>query len=196
MKLNRQTWILAAILSGVFLLGFLSGVTSSRPLKKIFPLRSTAENPIPEEFVQSFSSRMTQHLNLTEDQKGPVDEIIREMSQQFRTAQRAFIPQMTRILTEHLDKILPLLDEEQKATLERRREGIVNRSPLGRVGQPPFPGGGPPNGRGRPEWGNGPPPGGRPPRGSGPPPWVQEGRQQPGGLPPSETNRPQRPAME
>ncbi|MDA7645627.1 hypothetical protein N8642_04630 [bacterium] len=196
MKLNRQTWILAAILSGVFLLGFLSGVTSSRPLKKIFPLRSTAENPIPEEFVQSFSSRMTQHLNLTEDQKGPVDEIIREMSQQFRTAQRAFIPQMTRILTEHLDKILPLLDEEQKATLERRREGIVNRSPLGRVGQASYPGGGPPNGTGRPEWRNGPPPGGRPPRDSGPPPWAQERGQQPNNLPPSESNRPQRPAME
>jgi hypothetical protein len=173
-KINRQTWILAAILSGVFLLGFLSGVTSSRPLKKIFPMRSTPENPIPEEFVQSFSSRMTQHLNLSEDQKEPVEAIIREMSLQIRTAQRSFIPEMTRILSEHIDKMLPLLNEEQKAALERRRDGIVNRSPLGQVGQAPFPGG--------------PPPGGRPPRGSGPPPWAQEGRQQP--------DRSQGPAME
>ena len=196
MKIDRQTWILAAILSGVFLLGFLAGVTSSRPLKEVFPMRSTAENPIPEEFVQSFSSRMTEHLNLTEDQKGPIEEIIREMSSQIRTAQRSFIPEMSRILSGHIDQMLPLLNEEQRATLERRREGIVNRSPLGRVGQAPFPGGGPPNGAGRPEWRNGTPPDGRPPRGSGPPPWLQEGRQQPNTLPPSESNRPQRPAME
>ena len=189
MKISRQTWILAAILSGVFLLGFLSGVTSSRPLKKIIPARSPVEAPEPEEFVQSFSSRMTEHLNLTEDQRAPVDEIIREMSVEIRTAQRSFIPEMTRILSEHIDKMLPLLTEDQQAILRRQREGIVNNSPLGRVGQAPFSGGRPPrppNGRGRPEWGNGGPPGGptggRPPWGSGPPPGASD--------------RPQRPAME
>lgn len=181
MKQARQIGILVAILTAIFALGFLAGISSARPLKAVFPSRS-AENPHPEEFVQNFAARMTQHLNLTPEQQPEVEALIQEMSEQIRDLQRSFIPEINQALMQTIDKILPLLNEEQKTILQRHRTGIANSQQINNIGRPvPV---GPTNRR--------PPRGGPPPWGSGPPPWAQElpndGNQQ--------TARPQRPPME
>jgi hypothetical protein len=165
-KKSRSIGIAILLLTAVFCLGFLAGVTGSRPLKKVFPTRPPAEDPHPEEFVQNFSARMTQHLDLTDDQSREVEEHLRKMAEEIRTIQRSFIPQITGALTNTIDEILPLLNEEQQAILKRQRRGIIENSPLNRVGRPPF---APPQGGG-PNWGGGRPPGGQPNWQGGPPP--------------------------
>ena len=35
MRIKRQKWIVAAILTGVLALGFLAGISASRPLKEV-----------------------------------------------------------------------------------------------------------------------------------------------------------------
>ena len=184
MRNNQQAWIVAVILIGVFTLGFLAGISASRPLKQVFPKRSVAENPNPEEFIQNFQKQISADLTLTESQAKAVEEEVREMSQRIRSIQRNFIPQITKALLESIDKIMPLLDEEQKQQLQRRRDGIENSRPMRTIGLgtggPGGRGGPPPRGRGgNPPWGDGPPPwgDGPPPWGDGPPPG---GRNQPG----------------
>ncbi len=175
MRIKRQKWIVAAILTGVLALGFLAGISASRPLKEVFPKRSAVEDPNPEEFVLSFQRRLSSDLTLTDAQKPAVEEEIRKMTQRIRSIQRNFIPQITQAMLDSIDEIMPLLDEEQQRQLERRKDGIRNSLPMRTLGLGR-------NGPGRP---NGPPrgpgEGGRRPWGDGPPPWV---RNQDQGTPP------------
>ncbi len=125
---------------------------------------------MPEDFVRNFQQRMTENLNLTEDQQPAVEEKIVEMTRRIRSVQREFLPQINQALLDTIDEILPLLDEEQQKILQDRRRNIA-RSPRGGAGftQPPPPGTfgpGRPGSGGRPPWGDGPPP-----WGDGPPPW-------------------------
>ena len=188
MKINRQIWILVSVLTGLFLAGFLTGLTLSRPIKEIFPKRAPADDPLPEDFIRNFSDRMTENLNLREDQIEPVEEKVREMTRRIRAVQKEFIPQINRALLDAIDEILPLLDPDQKEHLTRRRDGIANSPHMYfNPGGPPANGGfGPPNGTqrgpqnnnfqpGDPPWGSGAPPwgDGPPPWGDGPPPWQR-----------------------
>jgi len=186
MTKNRQTWLAIGILAGVFLLGFLAGISSARPLKTVIPARSGAEDPKPEEFVRVFSSRMTQSLNLSEAQELEVEKHIRTMAEEIRNLQRSFIPKITGSVTNAVDKILPLLNEEQQERLKRYRQATIDRSPVQTIGQPPGQGFRPPSFRGPPGPGFGPrrqgqgPPNGRP---------MNQPR-------PGESERPQRPPLE
>ena len=189
MKINRQFWILVSVLTGLFLAGFLTGLTLSRPIKEIFPKRAPADDPLPEDFIRNFSDRMTENLNLREDQIEPVEEKVREMTRRILAVQKEFIPQINRALLDTIDEILPLLDPDQKEHLTRRREGIANspRMDFNPGGGPVNSGFGPQDGEfqrgpqnnnfqpGRAPWGNGAPPwgDGPPPWGDGPPPWQR-----------------------
>ncbi len=186
-KTSRQTWIAIGILAGVFLFGFLAGISSARPLKTVIPARSAAEDPKPEEFVQSFSSRMTESLNLSPEQEIEVEKHIRAMAEEIRSHQRSFIPKMTGAVTNAVDKILPLLDEQQQERLKRYRQATIERSPVRSIGRPPGPGFSPPTFRGPRNQGFGPPRTGT----WGPPPGRRMDQQSSG-----DTNRPQRPPLE
>lgn len=168
MKLLNQHWIAATILVAVFTLGFLAGISSARPLKAVFPTRSAAHDPQPEEFVEVFTSRLTSELELTAEQVPLVEAQLRDMATEIRNIQRSFIPRITGSLTNAIDKILPLLNEEQQATLKRRQESVINNSPISRIGAfRPSNGIGNGNGNGPPRGRFGPP-GGRPPNGRPP----------------------------
>ena len=134
MKPLKQHWIAAIILVAVFTLGFLAGISSARPLKAVFPARATAHDPQPEEFVEVFTSRLTRELNLTDEQIPLVKEQLRDMATDIRNVQRSFIPRITGSLTNAIDKILPLLSEEQQTILKRRRNEVIDNSPISRIG--------------------------------------------------------------
>lgn len=130
MTRTKQIWLAAGILSGVFTTGFLAGISSARPLQQVFPTRTLAKAPQAEDFVQRFSYRLTEHLELTAEQKPKVNEQIRLMADEVRTIQGSLIPQITGSLTNAIDRILPLLNKEQQRILENRRQSIQENSPL------------------------------------------------------------------
>jgi len=188
---KRPYFIAAGILTGVFLLGYLAGISSYRPIKEALTKYEMTQQVRPQDFLDSMKVNIKKGLNLTEDQEPKVDAILDNMIRRIQQLQGGFFRQNEGIQFEAMDAIMEILDETQKAELQKKRDRI-EASPRGRPpggGFGPPPGGGPPQGGrppmggGPPPWGQGPPPGGRPQGGpggmGGPPPQGQVPAQNP-----------------
>ena len=162
MNSNRPYFIAAGILTGVFLLGYLAGISSYRPIKEALTKYEMTQQVGPQDFLNSIKINIKKNLNLTEEQEPKVDAILDNMVRRIQQTQGGFFRQNESIQFEAMDEMMEILDETQRDELQKKRDRI-EASPRGRP-----PGGG----FGRPP-GGGPPPGGRPPMGSGPPPWGQ-----------------------
>jgi hypothetical protein len=163
-KNKRPYLIVSVILLSVFILGFLAGFSSHRPIKEALTKQEMVERVGPSDFLDSMKRKITQNLNLTEVQQIFVEEEIHIMTERIQEAQREFHPKMNQFQLDTIDSIMEILDEDQRAMMQLRRDSVARspRFPMGGQGFGPPAGGRPPIGSGPPPWGGGPPTGGRP----------------------------------
>ncbi len=125
--MKRWKSLLGVIL--LFILGFLSGVTFDQ-------FSSRRRSPSPDQFLARMEAGVVRELQLTPEQKEVFDGAILEAQKQLEELHRSVRPKVDSILDKAQDKLLPVLTEEQKATLaemrrrhEERMQRFENRQP-------------------------------------------------------------------
>ncbi|MBT5926628.1 MAG: hypothetical protein HOH33_08430, partial [Verrucomicrobia bacterium] len=117
MKNKRPYLIVSVILLSVFILGFLAGFSSHRPIKEALTKQEMVERVGPSDFLDSMKRKITQNLNLTEVQQIFVEEEIHIMTERIQEAQREFHPKMNQFQLDTIDSIMEILDEDQRAMM-------------------------------------------------------------------------------
>jgi Fe-S cluster assembly ATPase SufC len=114
---SRPSFIAAGILTGVFLLGYLAGISSYRRIKETLTKYEMTQQVGPQDFLNSIKINIKKDLNLTEEQESKVDAIQDNMVRRIQQTQGGFFRQNESIQFKAMDEMMKILDETQRDEL-------------------------------------------------------------------------------
>jgi hypothetical protein len=116
MKLSR--WTVALYVGLVFASGIVVGAYGHRFIDIV---GVSAKAPNPEEFRKRFNAEMRTRLQLTGEQITRLDAILEQTREEFRATRDGLEPALQKIREEQHQRILQILDPDQRAEYEKMR---------------------------------------------------------------------------
>lgn len=119
--MNLARWQAGLILGLIFILGIATGWFS------VGLVSSGPRPPGPQQLKGHLMARMTQRLNLTDDQQKKIEPILAETAGQLQVLHQDELTRMSAIIEASRKQIAPLLTAEQQAEFDRMDQDRKSR---------------------------------------------------------------------